>query len=372
MIETADPAHQFEEILAVGRGFGLLPTEKTRSFLCAIACELCNFELYFAINCDFPRHDLVSRFWEELSDFEIVDYIPAAWINYRASHFIEIDSSVLSHLPISILSRVLSNESLQVKSEDALYDLVHSRFEADSRALELLSLIRFDFLTCESINKFISSSFNHFGEIDFSIGLWRALCNRLSLDVENHSVAIAKYRNTRFRSLSIPPGSAVSLDGIIAYLTRELGGNVSDLHIVEITGPAQSASQLAKYAATFDTAHYFHSENKPDRWICYDFKNRRVLPTHYSIHAHTNNWWLRSWVLEGSSIGPADGPRDVWTELDRRENDASTKADHPIGTFPVSASGAYRFLRLRQTGKNAGGQDWLILFAFEIFGDLIG
>jgi hypothetical protein len=47
-------------------------------------------------------------------------------------------------------------------------------------------------------------------------------------------------------------------------------------------------------------------------------------------------------------------------------------SDHPVGILPVTTSNAYRFIRFRQTGKNHGGQhDYLILRAFEIFGELI-
>jgi hypothetical protein len=44
---------------------------------------------------------------------------------------------------------------------------------------------------------------------------------------------------------------------------------------------------------------------------------------------------------------------------------------HPIGIFTVSQSDKSRFIRLRQTGKNARGDDYLILYAFELFGQLI-
>jgi hypothetical protein len=61
----------------------------------------------------------------------------------------------------------------------------------------------------------------------------------------------------------------------------------------------------------------------------------------------------------------------TWTELDGHTNDQSTNSNHPIGTFPASNHFAFRYLRLRELDVNAGGQHWLILFAMEIFGDLI-
>jgi hypothetical protein len=58
-------------------------------------------------------------------------------------------------------------------------------------------------------------------------------------------------------------------------------------------------------------------------------------------------------------------------EVDRPTNNATTNQEHPIGTFKISTSIAYRYIRLRQTGKNVGGDHFLILYAFEIFGGLI-
>jgi hypothetical protein len=44
---------------------------------------------------------------------------------------------------------------------------------------------------------------------------------------------------------------------------------------------------------------------------------------------------------------------------------------HLIGIFTVSQSDESRFIRLRQIGKNAMGDDCLILHAFELFGQWI-
>jgi hypothetical protein len=221
------------------------------------------------------------------------------------------------------------------------------------------------------MREFVSWSCQNLDQIEFSISLWQALCCRLSLDITALPSSVAKFRTTRFRSVCFPPTSTASLDGIIAHLTRECGGNVSELGIVAVTGHEQTSVYPAKNAAALTDSSYSQSMNKPDQWICYDFGNRLVRPTHSSIHAHSNDLWLRSWVIEGSFEGPSNGAPDVWTQLDHRENDQTTGANHPIATFPVSSSGEYRFIRLRQTGKNARGNDYLILFAFEVFGDLV-
>jgi hypothetical protein len=149
-------------------------------------------------------------------------------------------------------------------------------------------------------------------------------------------------------------------------LTREHGGNVQDRGIVDISSSSIYGSHPGKNAADLQSTSCFYSGCGAGQWLCYDFKDRWVIPTHYSIHAHSNGYYLRSWVFEGSVDGSS------WVCLDEQKGNSTTNSDHPIGTFAVSDRSEWRFLRLHQTGKNAAGSDWLILFAFEIFGQLIG
>jgi hypothetical protein len=83
------------------------------------------------------------------------------------------------------------------------------------------------------------------------------------------------------------------------------------------------------------------------------------------IHAHSSNYYLRSWIFEGSIDG------STWTELNHHTNDQTTNSNVPIGTVSVSQHFKCQFVRLRQTCVNANGNHYLILFAVEFFGDLI-
>jgi hypothetical protein len=157
------------------------------------------------------------------------------------------------------------------------------------------------------------------------------------------------------------------LDGIIAALTRSGGGNVHDQGIVDVSASSVYLKFVARNAVDLDQKNYFQSENHPNQWLCYDFKDRRIRLTDYSIAAHTKNWFLRSWVVEGSEDG------STWTILDERSNNNDANSSHPIATFTVerNAEQEWRFIRLRQTGK-WNNYDCLILFRFELFGLVIG
>jgi hypothetical protein len=148
-------------------------------------------------------------------------------------------------------------------------------------------------------------------------------------------------------------------------LTSKHSGNVHDRGIVNISGSTTDSSLFAKNVVDLLSTSYFQSNNAPNQWLCYDFKDRKVRPTHYSIRAHSNDCYLRSWIFEGSMDGSA------WIELDRHTDDETTNSNHPIGTFSISRHCRCQFVRLRQTGVCAQRNHCLVLYGMEVFGDLI-
>jgi hypothetical protein len=122
------------------------------------------------------------------------------------------------------------------------------------------------------------------------------------------------------------------LDGIVAHLTRECGGNVADHGLVRVVGSSvhrDDAEFVAKNAADLASDSVFYSRPEPDQWLCYDFSDMVVIPTHYSIRAGSD-MAPRNWVIEGRKC------EAEWLELDRREKDESLKGINVEGTFPVS------------------------------------
>ena len=156
--------------------------------------------------------------------------------------------------------------------------------------------------------------------------------------------------------------------GIIARLTRECGGNVNEKGIVEVTA-SSCYSGAAQNVAELQENTYFGSKSEPDSWVRYDFKEKRVHPTGYSLASHCS-YFPRSWVLEVSN----DGSEGSWKVVDRRENNEDLNAPHAAHSFAISAPprGSFRFVRLRQTGKNHGGNDALLLASLDVFGTLAG
>jgi hypothetical protein len=153
---------------------------------------------------------------------------------------------------------------------------------------------------------------------------------------------------------------AGSFDGIISYLTAKHGGNVHDRGIVTITSKSDSDVGVRNVADLTSSA-CFSSSNEPSQWICWDFRDRCVRPTHYTIKSDG----LSSWALEGSLDG------QTWSKLDRHWESKRLEPSPHVCSFPLSNLIECRFIRLTQTRKNHRRTDVLGIVACEFFGTLV-
>jgi hypothetical protein len=181
-------------------------------------------------------------------------------------------------------------------------------------------------------------------------------------------------------------------DGIIAHLTRECGGNVHDCRVVNVTAGSFEKRTIGldprsgefkdlhwnapKYSTALENDRWYRSafRNKKadiphtrNNWLCYDFKEKRIVPTHYAIRAHDDgrgDEHMKSWLVETSLDG------ENWREVDHQEDNDQLNGSHRIGTFAVAGGEECRFIRLVQIGRNHFGDDRLCTSGWEIFGSL--
>jgi hypothetical protein len=162
-------------------------------------------------------------------------------------------------------------------------------------------------------------------------------------------------------------------EGIITHLTRQCGANVHDAGVVEVSSskpmrfdppdwsdgdewgpnPENCGKNVADLKGT-TTRSRFSSRGL---WICYDFKSKRIVPTHYAINLHT----LTNWVVETS----LDGVR--WREADRQHNFTPKNSKRAVRPFTVSGSEVCRFIRIVSQDKKEEAH----VIAWEIYGSLI-
>jgi hypothetical protein len=131
-------------------------------------------------------------------------------------------------------------------------------------------------------------------------------------------------------------------DEITAHLTRKCGGNVPDRDVVNVTSGyfEKETEGVTLHSGAFDNDPKFAAKNTVDleaesffgsayrsyreeihhtrhNWVCYDFKERRILPTHYTIRT---NWqdpsrpYLKSWF-----VGDIGMPRCCLVDEERQK-----------------------------------------------------
>jgi hypothetical protein len=83
---------------------------------------------------------------------------------------------------------------------------------------------------------------------------------------------------------------------------------------------------------------------------------------------------LRQWVLEGSNSVGADTIAGfnaaTWTAIDTR-NDATWIPQNTYKNFVVTGALPYQYIRLRQTGTNSNGDNFLCLGEVELYGSTV-
>jgi hypothetical protein len=169
----------------------------------------------------------------------------------------------------------------------------------------------------------------------------------------------------RFKSIVRAPDSPFS--GLIDHLTSICGGNVHERGVVEITCSSTGRNNCWQ-VANFDWNDYWHSSNSANSWIQFDFKNRDVSLTHYTLKSDGHNGHhLLQWRLAGSRDGT------TWESIDVRKTQ-ELNGNYITKTFscsvPSDGSRFYRYIRLTQTGKNSSGHDRLMLGNIEFFGTM--
>jgi hypothetical protein len=153
-------------------------------------------------------------------------------------------------------------------------------------------------------------------------------------------------------------------DGILSNLSRECGGNVHEKGIINITASSTALNNCWQ-VADHGWDDRWISNNSPHSWICFDFKDKCVSVTHYTLKSHNGNLnFPVQWEIEGSNDGSA------WKSLDSR-NTKELAASGRARTFECCNANSDEFfhlIRMRQTGVTSHNSNYLIFSTLEFFG----
>jgi hypothetical protein len=371
-VEFEDAGELFSVLLDAARGFSIrVDGGKVPRFL-SICRWLRNSELCGT----FLRQVGIGKFVDRLGMLSESGCDISADLEFISSHLYE-DLRALRSLSYPLIYEILSHRSVQVESEDSVLEFV-SECTCDQREfLSLFEFVKLEYCSVKSIKHFYGTFLE--GLDNMNLSLWYCLRARLALPISGTTERefLPSMKKGWIRSCCETTDVEADVpDGIIGYLTREWGGNVHDRKIVDITSSTPWSNEdrcAAKNAADLSSGSYFQSwegcGGPRENWICYDFKDRRIVPTHYAIRSYDNQGLgrshLKSWLVETSLDG------DDWQEVDRHEDNNELNDSWSTRTFRVASCGACRCIRLVSIGKNHRGRNRLVITGWEIFGSLI-
>ena len=146
-------------------------------------------------------------------------------------------------------------------------------------------------------------------------------------------------------------------EGILKYLYDKCGGNIQEKSEVNISAWHTCYSELGDMNFT---GNNYTASNSPNEYIQYDFYEKRVKLTNYTIY-NTNSYKLLNWKV----IGSKDGKK--WEDIDEQHLNSPGQQ---ISTYSVETDKSYKYIRFIQTGQNSYGTDHFFYSGFELFGEL--
>jgi hypothetical protein len=273
-------------------------------------------------------------------------------VEFACKHFGSLDHS---SLPVNILELLLSDNRLNIESEDWLLKIVKDRISNDSSLIGLLDYIESQYLSVEGISSYVSL----ISRESMSSSVWSSLCSRLQLPVS------VPNGNPRIRGHLISLDRNRPFDGVFARLWRQCGKNPHDAGLIAISANNECPSVNCSDLLSGERCWYSSSANV-DHYVKIDLKDLRLIPSGYSVNTHaigeTSAYFVRSWHFEGSNDD------SKWEVLDSHTDAEELMGNNREVSFAISTTEEFRFLRFIMCGVNSSGTHELVLRRLETFG----
>lgn len=291
-------------------------------------------------------------------------------IEYLSSHFYELCDRFfdeLKTLSISTIEKVVSDAHLKLLNEDQLLkfanDLYQDSTNQNRREYSILyEHVLFDNIGQENINEFV----DHFIKDDMNEEIWRRLSTRLKRTVTNRKTNHPeRYKEWEELKSFLPKGDK-NFDGIIKFLVDESKNEISKK--IDLT--TSSNQEHCNFIIEYNTDYGFGTQNEPNSWICFDFKDKRIIPTHYQIkssNAPPSYRQPKSWIIEGLN------DNCEWENISSVKDCSDLNGDCFTHIFPVTSPNQkkYSCIRMTQIGENWGNSYHLYINCFELYGKLL-
>lgn len=351
-----------------------------------------NEDIYNKINELFPMTNIASNIDSCIEYFEHLDAYNKLsnlfnfsldndqLIKSLSSQFYLIEPSKIKKLPKPLLYSIVSNENLKITDEDSLLDFCDEIFsnelnEDDQHFYDkytFYELINFKLLSEKKFNEFIMGL-----ELsEMSNEIWCKLRNMIickpNKEKRRHNPRYHKKIESKGICYDNNPDNRFK--GIIHHLCNGEYSKIKRDRIIKVYCSSYYSSNQNAYdeyhAVNFESRDSYWSSNKADSCLTYDFKERKINPSSYSIRSnfYGDKGWnhLKNWQIEGSN------DNSQWDVLDSRENEMSLDGRGLENTFDIHSDNDefYRYLRIKITGLDSNNEFILALSALEYFGDI--
>ena len=155
--------------------------------------------------------------------------------------------------------------------------------------------------------------------------------------------------------------------GIINRLTELCSGNPHLKGVIYISASSTQANHPGQVIDYSWNSHWV-SNNEPDQWIKFDFKQLKLQITGYCIK--TYNYVAGGNHLKNWSIQMSANDSD-WVEIDHHSVDETLNGKSKIAYFNLRNPSTVRYLRLLQTGRTWCDSDMLSFTNIEFYGKMI-
>lgn len=289
-------------------------------------------------------------------------------IEFASSHFFEIcenKEDEFRDISIDSLIKILQNDKLKLESENQLLNFINKFYLNDSQYFILYEYVYFINVESHKMSEFLDICDVNY----FTSEIWEKLKQRLKEEIKTSNIKPERYNNKRKPDKSFEFNSNNPFNGILNYFVTKNNGNISnDVNITasSVETNDRLPTNVVQYNQNRDC---FYSKNKPNDWLCFDFKEHKIVLTNYTIKSgpfQANNYHPRSWVIEASNDNVS------WETLDTKNDCSSLNGNSITHTFPISNQNKkeFRYIRYRQS-KNWAKNDYIMIHSFELYGDLI-
>lgn len=374
MIHSSDPSvdtytiyiddmdNKFERVIKLMYGEQIEITDVEATYLKVIGAHLGNKELVCNMGCLSDTEPNIDSVFKRLKEKKELELQIDQEIEYIASHLYEINPKELYNIDQDTLYYILCSNYLQIENEDWLFHFIMKLIDEKGDEYKyMLNTVMFDLVSVEVMREFADKIVID----DVSGSMWDSLMNRMLLKVKPLT---KKYERYHINGEDYPYERGDPFNGILNSLNQKCKGNAHSHGLVSITA-SSSGGWNGQPCQTIDYGWTgaWGTQNFRNSWIRFDFKEKLVILTGYSIRSH--NWGVNSFHMKSFAIeGSLDGLK--WNPIDEKFDINELNGALQFYTWKCKKSLPYRYVQIRQIGKNQAGNNHLALHEIELFGTI--